>query len=308
MGLVGINSTHAPTNTSKDVLDQIAQGVGIATNLLGATGKAYEVFGAPGQAETANKNAQSRYYDAHAGYMKALTETAPIVAAAKASGASQKNNVHQDQMFVKANADFEALRGNKALQNAQELVRLGNNVKSIAEQAPMKGDGTRDYDALATGQKSLMDSELAKIATGSVAAQEALHEIQDPTLQSAYAKLMAKIKNEPQGAMQGAFISQKLRYVDDLVSNSQKLMQDTFERKMKVWESKLSKDDADNIKGAWSNYIHNAGKTAIEAAPTPAPNVAPGVIPSMGGGMAKPLIIRQGNHIYNLNPQTGEYE
>lgn len=172
----------------------------------------------------------------------------------------------QGDMFVKANTDINQMRGNKALQNAQELQRLAANAKAITNMDQYRNNP----DAMPPGMIALLNDEVSKIAQGGVASQGTIEGISDPTLRASFSKLVQQVTNTPQGMGQGKFIANKMKYLDDLDAGANNLIRATFERKLSNWAPHLASADVQNLR---SNFENEYGTTGNLKNPSNSPSV-----------------------------------
>lgn len=178
---------------------------------------------------------------------------------------ADKQSKEQDTNFQKAVTDLNSVRGNKALQNAQELRRLAQNALSITQNPKWKDNP----DAMPRDQKNLLDSELAKIANGGAATQGTISEIQDPTLKSQFASFISKVTNAPVGAGQGKFIQNKIDYLKELDRTAHDMIGQHYQRKLNYWKPKLKSDDFNNFQQSFvGDNPKPMGDPAVSGAPS----------------------------------------
>lgn len=291
-------------------MEQIALGVDMASKILGTGLKAYEVFGPQGQSETDKNKSESDYYKAHAAtinnnnFMLATPEEIKAkkshqipgpdgtlinvvprqedqwnaAASFHKSVSDSKAADTETKMFLKAKQDLEQLRGNPGLQIAQRNLLLAQNAVSAL------GPYAHNPDKAPSDIQSLFSIEEAKMASGGVPQKEELQAISDPTLYKDVANLVSRIKNVPQGAGQGAFLGNHVRYVNELRDNSMKLIERTYNRKLSDWKSRLGAEDYNTLKQNMQSYLDDFKNEGLQTKSGPDGNavIAPPPMPKPG--------------------------
>jgi hypothetical protein len=301
MPLSSIQMPGAQVARGPSTLEQIAQGVDIASKVLGTGMKAYEIFGidrpnskayqAKNNAETEKDQAQTNFInqggELGGSYMEAndpnekgahhvpgldpdtyyvpTKELGWEAAANMHEGVKDaKRNQQEMQAFIHANNEATGLRGNIAIRNAGEVMRLVQNARAIV--APYGNN----LDQMPTSQVELLNEEIGKIAKAGSPTEHDMQQISDPTLYKDYAKFVSYVQNKAQGAGQEKFIPNKIRYLNDLENNAETLIRANNEKVVKKWEPHMNPLDAKNMRDSLDNFLQTMkGVNAISTTSGP---------------------------------------
>lgn len=154
----------------------------------------------------------------------------------KAESDKAKADQKQQDTFAKNDADVAkqmvAPRGNRALQQAQLNMLSADNARSL-----LKG---KDLDKLTNQDIQLLNSEIAKIATGGVPTESGVQHLLSPTLEKKAAEFTQFLSNNPTPAMAGAFLKKNKQYLDELYNNSANKVSDYQENILKANKGRLT--------------------------------------------------------------------
>lgn len=133
---------------------------------------------------------------------------------ARAQELSDKERDKQDKLYTDASKEAETARGNTAFQQAQVRVGAAKTANDIIRKYP-------DLNQMPDQMATLLASEIGRIALGGVPGEATIRELQNPTLQSAWAKFASKIQNKPKPAELGAFLQNYKDYIDNVTESAQ---------------------------------------------------------------------------------------
>lgn len=193
---------------------------------------------------------------------------------------------NQNKANTGLHKDINTYRGNQAAQQAATGVLNAKRALDVLNQYP-------DPNKMPPEMVKMFTSEIAKIATGGSPTEATMHEIQPGGGGMTAAQMVSKITNAPTPALQGAYIKQYSKYLNNIMNTSNDALsaykadiaKGYFDRVSPEQKEEFLSDHPD-IAGYISTHGKNAG--------TPAP-----------GGKST---VMQNGHTYNWNPQTGKYE
>jgi hypothetical protein len=305
MALIGISQPDRPSAGShQNTMQQIAEGVNAAANLLGLGLNAYKIFGV----DKPEAEARAKYYQTESDtklapyYMQAnpaeiaagkghlvpgggdvqmIPKQEPVADMAASMRAANMANSQQNQWAQKAIAAMDQTRGNPALNSAFQTARMAQNAKSIL--APYADD----LNKAPPSQVALFNAEIAKIATNGVPSEATMKEIDDPTLAKEFSGFVSKVTNSIQGANQAGFLPTKLRYLDDLESNAVGFAQTSLDKKLSLYAPHLSDVDYKNIKASNDDFLQK-----LKSQPGLTKSLAPGASAGTADAVRQELLRR----------------
>ena len=130
----------------------------------------------------------------------------------------------QNQAYTDLNNHINTPRGNSAVQQAQQALRNVQNAQELIDQYP-------DTNQMPPDKVSLLNAEIAKIASGGVATEHGTKSLEANTLMENVARFQQRVSNKPSGAQLGEFIKQNKNYLDGLYKVNKEFIND-YQRKV----------------------------------------------------------------------------
>ncbi len=152
-------------------------------------------------------------YDKQSGLVNKLdvqgSKNQGLINKVKATQGANPNGYASEKDFDKTVAMLNSARGDKGTAQAMNDLYSASKAKGLVSLF-------KDPNNMTTSDVTLLQSEIAKIATGGVPAHAEMQALSNPTLQSKLAPIITAFTNEPTPANAGAFVNHYMQYVNQL--------------------------------------------------------------------------------------------
>jgi len=157
-------------------------------------------------------------------YLKARAKQVPIQAAGKQSVETNSGYELSPKDELKNYSDLQ--KDMISARSKPELAQALRDRPAVLKAKQMIEQFRGNYDKMTKNEVALLDSEIAKIATGGVPHESFMKELDPKTAQSMVENFKQKWTNIPQGAQLGDFVERRLKYLDDLDKVTNKIISD----------------------------------------------------------------------------------